>query len=147
MIKQFNKKILYSAIIIITISLIIHFTYYLLQIPNNNDEKDKLTKTDAIIVLTGDKYRISENTFQNSRETYFWARDLNLNSLLVVTSNYHIPRVKLEFSRFFYEDNLYYKSVNITDDDNSNLSIEMIKKYLLEYTKYLRTSLSLLIEI
>ena len=50
--------------------------------------------------------RISENTFQNSRETYFWARDLNLNSLLVVTSNYHIPRVKLEFSRFFYEDNL-----------------------------------------
>ena len=60
MIKQFYKKILYSAIIIITISLIIHFTYYLLQIPNNNDEKDKLTKTDAIIVLTGDKYRISE---------------------------------------------------------------------------------------
>ena len=71
----------------------------------------------------------------------------NSDRIINMSNLYHIPRVKLEFSRFFYEDNLYYKSVNITDDDNLNLSIEMIKKYLLEYTKYLRTSLSLLIEI
>ena len=163
------------------------------------NETMSLIKTDGIVVLTGDKYRISEgikilkknsnerllisgvnkkiskskiislygndpetkqlfdccididkvstNTFENSREAYFWARDRQLKTLLIVTSNYHIPRVKLEFSRFFQENILYYNPVNITEDDESNISLEMIKKITFEYIKYLRTSLSFLVKI
>ena len=188
MIKQFNKKILYSAIIIITISLIIHFTYYLLQIPNNNDEKNKLTKTDAIIVLTGDKFRIvkglellsqnpdsklllsgvnkdippveienafpkykklfvccieiesiSENTFENIRETFLWIRNNGYRNTTIVTSDYHLPRVKLESKRLINSENIYYvPTKNVSEERFSRM-----KKLVIEYIKYLRTYISL----
>ena len=199
MIHQINKKILYASLFVIVILIIVHFTYYLFQIPSTSNQNTTLIKTDGIVVLTGDKYRISEgikilkknsnerllisgvnkkiskskiislygndpetkqlfdccididkvstNTFENSREAYFWARDRQLKTLLIVTSNYHIPRVKLEFSRFFKENILYYNPVNITEDDESNISLEMIKKITFEYIKYLRTSLSFLVKI
>lgn len=199
MIHQINKKILYDSLFVIVILIIVHFTYYLFQIPSTSNQNSTLTKTDGIVVLTGDKYRISEgikilkknsnerllisgvnkkiskskiislygndpeakqlfdccididkvstNTFENSRETHFWTRDRQLKTLLIVTSNYHIPRVKLEFSRFFQENILYYNPVNITEDDESNISLEMIKKITFEYIKYLRTSLSFLVKI
>ena len=181
------------------ILVIVHFTYYLSQIPNTANRNNAFINTDGIVVLTGDKNRISEginilkksssqrllisgvnkkisnsvikslyandtetrqlfnccihfdkiskNTFENSRETYFWARDQNLKTLLIVTSYYHIPRVKLEFSRFFQKDSLYYKSVKVAKDDESDISIEIIRKIIFEYIKYLRTSLSFLVKI
>ena len=199
MIHQINKKILYASLFVIVILIIVHFTYYLFQIPSTSNQNSTLTNTDGIVVLTGDKYRISEgikilkknsnerllisgvnkkiskskiislygndaetkrlfdccididkvstNTFENSRETYFWARDRQLKTLLIVTSNYHIPRVKLEFSRFFQKNILYYESVIITKNDESNISLEVIKKITFEYIKYLRTSLSFLVKI
>ena len=57
--------------------------------------------------------RISTNTFENSRETYIWSKELGFRNLLIVTSHYHVPRVKLEFSRFFSQDALHYNSVDI----------------------------------
>ena len=177
----------------------VHFTYYLSQIPSTTNQNNTFINTDGIVVLTGDKNRISEginilkknsnqrllisgvnkkisnsaikslyandtetrqlfnccidfdkistNTFENSREAYFWARDRQLKTLLIVTSNYHIPRVKLEFSRFFQKDSLYYKSVKVAKNDKSDISIEMIRKIIFEYIKYLRTSLSFLVKI
>ena len=179
--------------------VIVHFTYYLSQISSTANRDNTFVNTDGIVVLTGDKNRISEginilkknssqrllisgvnkkisnsvikslyandtetrqlfnccihfdkiskNTFENSRETYFWARDQNLKTLLIVTSYYHIPRVKLEFSRFFQKDSLYYKSVKVAKDDESDISIEIIRKIIFEYIKYLRTSLSFLVKI
>ena len=37
--------------------------------------------------------RISTNTFENSRETYIWSKELGFRNLLIVTSHYHVPRV------------------------------------------------------
>ena len=90
--------------------------------------------------------RISKNTFENSRETYIWSKELGFRNLLIVTSHYHVPRVKLEFSRFFSQDALHYNSVDIIYNI-SDISIELIRKVFFEYIKYSRTSLSLLIEI
>ena len=199
MIHQINKKILYISFFSMVLLVIVHFTYYLSQIPNTANRNNAFVNTDGIVVLTGDKNRISEginilkknssqrllisgvnkkisnsvikslyandtetkqlfnccidfdkistNTFENSRETYFWARDQNLKTLLIVTSYYHIPRVKLEFSRFFQKDSLYYKSVKVAKDDELDISIEIIRKIIFEYIKYLRTSLSFLVKI
>ena len=199
MIHQINKKILYTSFFAVVILIILHFAYYLLQIPSSSNQNNTIINTDGIVILTGDKHRISEgikllkkssnkkllisgvnkkitnskikslygtdieikklfdccididkissNTFENARETYFWARDKNLKTLLIVTSNYHMPRVKLEFSRFFFFFILYYFPVKITEDGESNISIEMIKKTTYEYIKYLRTSLSFVVEI
>ena len=90
--------------------------------------------------------RISTNTFENSRETYIWSKELGFRNLLIVTSHYHVPRVKLEFSRFFSQDALHYNSVDIINNI-SDISIELVRKVIFEYIKYSRTSLSLLIEI
>jgi uncharacterized SAM-binding protein YcdF (DUF218 family) len=199
MIHQINKKNLYISFFLMVLLVIVHFTYYLSQISSTANRDNTFVNTDGIVVLTGDKNRISEginilkknssqrllisgvnkkisnsvikslyandtetkqlfnccidfdkistNTFENSRETYFWARDQNLKTLLIVTSYYHIPRVKLEFSRFFQKDSLYYKSVKVAKDDESDISIEIIRKIIFEYIKYLRTSLSFLVKI
>lgn len=198
MIHQINRKKLYSIIIFICTLIIIHFSYYISQIQTHLDDRNTLDEIDAVIVLTGDKNRISQginilkngsghrllisgvnekinntkiktlygidlkskelfeccididriskNTFENSRETYFWSRELNFRKLIIVTSHYHIPRVRLEFSRFFSHDDLYYSSVD-NINNVSDISIKLIRKVIFEYIKYLRTSLSLLIEI
>lgn len=198
MIHQINRKILNSTIILICTFIIIHFSYYILQIQTKIDDINMFDEIDAIIVLTGDKNRIahginilkngsgqrllisgvnekisntkiknlygvdvnskklfdccididriSTNTFENSRETYIWSKELGFRNLLIVTSHYHVPRVKLEFSRFFSQDALHYNSVDIINNI-SDISIELIRKVFFEYIKYSRTSLSLLIEI
>ena len=198
MIHQINRKILNSTIILICTFIIIHFSYYILQIQTKIDDINMFDEIDAIIVLTGDKNRIahginilkngsgqrllisgvnekisntkikdlygvdvnskklfdccididriSTNTFENSRETYIWSKELGFRNLLIVTSHYHVPRVKLEFSRFFSQDVLHYSSVD-TINNISDISIELIRKVFFEYIKYSRTSLSLLIEI
>ncbi len=198
MIHQINRKILNSTIILICTFIIIHFSYYILQIQTKIDDINMFDEIDAIIVLTGDKNRIahginilkngsgqrllisgvnekisntkikdlygvdvnskklfdccididriSTNTFENSRETYIWSKELGFRNLLIVTSHYHVPRVKLEFSRFFSQDTLHYNSVDIINNI-SDISIELIRKVFFEYIKYSRTSLSLLIEI
>ena len=40
----------------------------------------------------------AENTFQNGKETANWARALGYESILLVTSSYHMPRAKVEIS-------------------------------------------------
>jgi uncharacterized SAM-binding protein YcdF (DUF218 family) len=42
--------------------------------------------------------RSALNTFGNALETKRWARDHNFNSLLVVTSNWHMPRAMAELA-------------------------------------------------
>jgi uncharacterized SAM-binding protein YcdF (DUF218 family) len=40
----------------------------------------------------------AENTYQNGKETANWARALGYESILLVTSSYHMPRAKVEIS-------------------------------------------------
>lgn len=40
----------------------------------------------------------AENTFENGKETANWARALGYESILLVTSSYHMPRAQIEIS-------------------------------------------------
>ena len=68
------------------------------------------------------------------------AKKNKYNSILIVSSDYHMPRAKIEFERFFKTENTYYHPVNSNNDVNA---IGKIKKLFLEYIKYMRTYISL----
>ena len=55
---------------------------------------------------------ISTNTFENAKESYMWTRRNKLNSIIVVSSFYHLPRAKLEFGRFYKDKSLIFVSAN-----------------------------------
>tara|TARA_B100001057_G_scaffold74929_1_gene69526 strand:+ start:889 stop:1482 length:594 start_codon:yes stop_codon:yes gene_type:complete len=81
----------------------------------------------------------SKNTFENILETYAWMRNNNYTSIIIVTSDYHIPRVKLEMNRFIDNQQIFYEAVRTSDSEK----ISKFKKISLEYIKYLRTYLSI----
>ena len=82
---------------------------------------------------------ISTNTFENARESYTWIHNNKLDSVIIVSSFYHLPRVKLEFSRFFKDKQVIFIPAK------DNLQKTSFKKLLIEYIKYIRTSSSILI--
>ena len=53
-----------------------------------------------------------------------------------------MPRVKIEFERFIDMKNIYYHSVKM---DNDISAITKIKKLFLEYVKYMRTYISIIV--
>ena len=83
----------------------------------------------------------SRNTFENARESYLWMKNNNFKSLIIISSSYHLPRTKLEFSRFIKEENIFFLS---SDNFLKNISF---KKLFIEYIKYIRTNLSLIISL
>ena len=82
---------------------------------------------------------ISTNTFENVREPFFWKKNNNIKNILLITSDYHLPRVKLEVNRLLLDKETFYYGVKY---DNQKINIRM-KKLIVEYIKYLRTKISL----
>jgi len=189
MLNQFKDNIAHIILTLFLILILSHFIFFLSLVKNFKSDYSTITSIDSIVVLTGDKFRISKgmeilsngigknlllsgvnknieliniknefpkynnffdccvdidnissNTFENSRETFLWLEKNKYNSLLIVSSDYHMPRAKLEFERFFKTENTYYHPVNSNNDVNA---IGKIKKLFLEYVKYMRTYISL----
>ena len=82
---------------------------------------------------------ISKNTFENIREIFYWKKKNNIKNILLITSDYHLPRVELEVNRLLLNNETYYYGVKY---ENQNINIRM-KKLIVEYVKYLRTKISL----
>ena len=82
---------------------------------------------------------ISTNTFENIREIFFWKKNNNIKNILLITSDYHLPRVELEVNRLLLDEETFYYGVKY---DNQKINIRM-KKLIVEYIKYLRTKISL----
>lgn len=82
---------------------------------------------------------ISTNTFENIREIFFWKKNNNIKNILLITSDYHLPRVALEVNRLLLDKETFYYGVKY---DNQKINIRM-KKLIVEYIKYLRTKISL----
>ena len=82
---------------------------------------------------------ISKNTFENVREIFFWKKNNNIKNILLITSDYHLPRVELEVNRLLLDKETFYYGVKY---DNQKINIRM-KKLIVEYIKYLRTKISL----
>ena len=191
MLNQFKDNIAHIILTLFLILILSHFIFFLSLVKNFKSNYSTITSIDSIVVLTGDKFRISKgmeilsngigeklllsgvnknikliniknefpkyknffdccvdidnissNTFENSRETFLWLEKNKYTSVLIVSSNYHMPRVKLEFERFFKTENTYYHPVNSNNDVKV---IGKVKKLFLEYVKYMRTYISLVV--
>ncbi len=81
--------------------------------------------------------RRAQNTSQNAREAAIWAKQQNFNSLIVVTSDYHMPRAILEFTRTMpHLDLKPYAVANIPQLYNAKLvNTEHLKILITEYAK------------
>ena len=62
-----------------------------------------------------------------------------IKNILLITSDYHLPRVELEVNRLLLDKETFYYGVKY---DNQKINIRM-KKLIVEYIKYLRTKISL----
>jgi len=191
MLNQFKDNIVHIILTLFLILVLSHFIFFLSLVKNFKSDYTTIKSIDSIVVLTGDKFRISKgmeilsngigeklllsgvnknikltniknefpkykiffdccveienissNTFENSRETFLWLEKNKYNSVLIVSSDYHMPRTKLEFEKFLNTKNTYYHPVNSNNDLNT---IGKIKKLFLEYVKYMRTYISLAI--
>lgn len=54
----------------------------------------------------------AEDTHGNAKEAAGWVKKYNLNSLIVITSNYHMRRALLEFHQALPKTELHYYAVN-----------------------------------
>ena len=83
--------------------------------------------------------RSALNTFGNALETRRWAREHNFNSLIVVTSNWHMPRAMAELSHQLPDTALIAYPVSSEKVRNEPWwsSLETARFLFAEYLKYL----------
>ena len=83
--------------------------------------------------------RSALNTFGNALEAKRWARQHNFNSLIVVTSNWHLPRAMAELQHQLPDVTLMYYPV-ISEKVKAEpwrSSLETARFLFAEYLKYL----------
>jgi uncharacterized SAM-binding protein YcdF (DUF218 family) len=93
-----------------------------------------------------DRYAVS--TRGNAEETRRWARERGFKSLIVVTSNYHMPRALVEFSHAMPEITLIPFAV-VGDKWREEpwwTSSSTLRLLLLEYVKYVAAELRVRLE-
>ncbi len=188
MINELKSRYYHFSFLMIIIILMLHFIVFLFNIKSYKNKAIDEQIIDGVVVLTGDKFRISEglkildsqignkllisgankeitleeikkefleyktlfdccielenistNTFENVREIFFWKKNNNIKNILLITSDYHLPRVQLEVNRILLDKETFYYGVKY---DNQKINIRM-KKLIVEYIKYLRTKISL----
>ena len=81
----------------------------------------------------------ANNTKGNAIETLGWVRRNGFKSLRLVTSNYHIPRTRIEFRRAMPDTLIIFHPVEALDTEKSG-----IKFFYLAFTEYNKTLLTLL---
>ena len=97
----------------------------------NNPNYNKIV--DCCIQIEG----ISRNTFSNAVESLKWVKSKKINSFVLLTNNYHMPRAILEFKSIF-------KDIRITPYvfiDENKIWWKTKINYISEYFKYKLTYL------
>ena len=74
----------------------------------------------------------SKNTFSNAKESLKWVKSENIDSFILLTNNYHMPRAMLEFKNVFNDFEI--KPYVLIDKDNK--SINQFINFISEYVKY-----------
>ena len=101
------------------------------KITQNNPNYNKII--DCCIQIEG----ISRNTFSNAVESLKWVKSKKINSFVLFTNNYHMPRAILEFKSIF-------KDIKITPYvfiDENKIWWKTKINYISEYFKYKLTYL------
>jgi len=105
------------------------------KLTQKNPNYDKII--DCCIQIEG----ISRNTFSNAVESLKWVKSKKINSFVLLTNNYHMPRAMLEFKSIF-------KDIKITPyvfiDENKiwwKTKVNFISEYFKYKLTYLRINL------
>jgi uncharacterized SAM-binding protein YcdF (DUF218 family) len=85
---------------------------------------------------------IARNTIGNAEETADWLSDKNYKKILLVTSDYHIPRSSLEFAEILPNITIIPAPVLVDDKtaDEKGLTISEYNKYLASKLRHLFVS-------
>lgn len=113
----------------------------------NNTMKSKFDIDQHLLDCCIDIDKMASDTISNAAETKKWTTSHNFESLILVTSNYHMPRSMLETKRLLPDTILIphavvtadFKSVNWYKDRGS------LRLLLSEYSKYVATQIRPLI--
>jgi len=89
-----------------------------------------------IITCCVDLDRMAVNTITNATETRRWVKDRGFASLIVVTSNYHMPRAMAELSHQLPDTTLIAYPVVSDQLKASWLSEPTLRLLFIEYVKY-----------
>ncbi len=154
MINELKSHYIHFSLLLFVIIVLLQFNFFLFNIQSYKNTDLNKKEIEGIVVLTGDKFRILEGLkilnseigykllisgVNNVREIFFWKKNNNIKNILLITSDYHLPRVELEVNRLLLDKETFYYGVKY---DNQKINIRM-KKLIVEYIKYLRTKISL----
>ncbi len=83
----------------------------------------------------------AQNTKENAQESLEWVKSNNVNSLRLITSDYHMPRAYLEFKHHFGNDITILKHP-VREKRHRIFSRAFLELVFEEYHKYLATWIS-----
>ena len=101
------------------------------KLTQNNPNHNEII--DCCIQIEG----VSRNTFSNAVESLKWVKSKKINSFVLLTNNYHMPRAMLEFKSIF-------KDIKITPYvfiDENKIWWKTKVNFITEYFKYKLTYL------
>jgi uncharacterized SAM-binding protein YcdF (DUF218 family) len=103
-----------------------------------SDISRSLSDNQSLLSCCVDLDRSAINTRSNAAETRRWANERGFKSLIVVTSNYHMPRAIVEFSHAMPDTHLIPFAVvgEKWRDDSWWTSAATLRLLLSEYIKY-----------
>ena len=88
---------------------------------------------------------ISKDTYSNASETYKWTKKNDINDIILITSNYHMPRAILEFKNRMPNQQIFTYPITPKNHDIKNwlYSSDTFSLIFFEYSKLLIASLRL----
>jgi len=88
---------------------------------------------------------ISKDTYSNASETYKWTKKNDINDIILITSNYHMPRAILEFKNRMPNQQIFTYPITPKNHDIKNWlnSSDTFSLIFFEYSKLLIASLRL----
>ena len=82
----------------------------------------------------------SRDTIQNAKKSLRIVKKLNQKDITVVSSKFHLPRVKAIFNHFFHNKIIYYGAKNVITGKTLTKTKQNEKKYLQLWNKTLMLS-------
>ena len=84
----------------------------------------------------------SKNTFSNAKESFRWVISENIDSFILLTNNYHMPRAMLEFKNIFNDFSITPYVFIDKDNSSFNQVINLISEYMKYNLAFVRVNLS-----
>lgn len=86
---------------------------------------------------------ISKDTYSNASETYKWTKKNDIDNIILITSNYHMPRAILEFKNRMPNQKIFTYPITPKNHDIKNwlYSSDTFSLIFFEYSKLLIASL------